>query len=108
LDALREARDGTLEFVDRLLVERGLRAREETERLHLGLVRQVRDDGAVGLEPAQEIGPDQAAQWRIAIVRSISQPLGQRRESARRAQQARVAAVAPPPHVPPAHPDDLA
>src|SRR5207245_4546084 len=54
LDALREARDGMLELVDRLLVERGLRAGEETERLHLSLVRQVRDDGAVGLEPAQE------------------------------------------------------
>src|SRR5207249_8366140 len=99
LDALREARDGMLELVDRLLVERGLRAGEETERLHLSLVRQVRDDGAVGLEPAQEVWPDQAAQWRIAVVRSIGQPLGERRELVRRAQQARVQEVVERPQI---------
>ena len=83
LDTLREPCDGALQLVDGLLIERGLRAGEEAERLHLGLVGQVGHDRAVGLEPAQEIGLDQAAQGRVALVRAVGQPLGERGELTR-------------------------
>ena len=45
VDASRSASSST-DF----LVERGLHAREMAERLHLGLVRQIVDDGFVSLQ----------------------------------------------------------
>src|SRR2546425_8342318 len=42
------------QLLDGLLIERRLRARQQAERLDLGLVRQIGHDRAVGLETAQE------------------------------------------------------
>src|SRR2546430_16954828 len=52
-----------------------------------------------GFEPAQEIRLDQAAQGRVAVVRAVGQPLGERGELACRAQQARVEEVVDRPEV---------
>jgi hypothetical protein len=100
LDALGEPRDGTPQLVDGPLIERGLPARQEAERLHLGLVRQVGHDRAVGLEPTQEIGLDQATERRVALGRALGQPLGERGELAGGAQQSRVEEVEDRPQSP--------
>ena len=48
--------------VDDRLVERGLLGGERAVLLDLDLLRQVVDDGRVGLQPAQQVGPGDGAQ----------------------------------------------
>ena len=63
LDALRLG-DRLLGIAQHGLVERGLLARQRAEDLHLHLLGQVGDDGAIGLEPAQDEGAGEPAQPR--------------------------------------------
>ena len=56
-------------LVDDGLVERGLLDGERAVLLHLDLVRQVVDDGRIGLQPAQQVRPGDRAQ-RLAPARS--------------------------------------
>ena len=93
LDALPAAGEHAFQLLDGLLIERRLRARQQAERLDLGLVRQIGHDRAVGLETAQEIGLDQAAQRRVRLLGAVGQSLHERRELGRRAEQARVQEV---------------
>ena len=60
----------------RLLIERRLLAAQGAKGLHLGLVRQIRDDAPVGFQPAQDVGPHQIAQRAIGVVRPLGEPLG--------------------------------
>ena len=87
------------QLVDRLLVERRLLARQVAERLHLGLVRQIGDDGLVGLQPPQDVRPHQLAQRRVRVVRLCREPLGERRELLARSEQARVEEVEDRPEI---------
>ena len=50
------------QFPYRLLVQGRLLLRERTEGLDFGLVRKVGDDPLIGLEPAENIRADQAAE----------------------------------------------
>jgi hypothetical protein len=50
------------QFVDRLLIERGLAACQRAKRGHLGFVRQIADDALVRFDAAQNVGPHQTAQ----------------------------------------------
>ena len=68
LDAV-EVGDLAGKFLDRLLVERGLLAAQQAERLHFRLVGEVGDDALVGLEAAQNIGPHQLAERAVRIMR---------------------------------------
>src|SRR5271168_4976419 len=61
------------EFLDRLLVQRGLRGAQVTERLHLGLVGQIGDHRLVGLEAPQYIRAHQLPQ-RTVSFRSSETP----------------------------------
>ena len=98
LDAL-----GVLELLgqllDGLLVERGLLAAELAEGLDLGLVGQIGDDGLVGLEAPQDVGPHQVAQRAVGVVRLVREALGVARELPGRAEQPRVEEVEDRPQV---------
>src|ERR1700730_1681142 len=63
------------EFVYRLLVKGGLLAAQESERLPLGLVGQVRDDALVGLQSPQNIGAHQIAERTVWVLRAIGEPI---------------------------------
>ena len=76
LDVLELAR----EIVHRLLVERRLLAAQGAEHVHLGLVRQVRDDALVGLHAAQDVGAHQVAQRPVGIVGALGELLDEGRE----------------------------
>jgi hypothetical protein len=58
-----------LEVGYRLLIERRLLASQVAEGPQLGLVRQVGDDGLVGLQPAQDVRTHECAQWGVGVVR---------------------------------------
>jgi len=61
------------ELGHRLLIEGRLLARQLAESPHFGLVRQVGDDGLVGLQAPQDVWPDQRAKRCVRIrVRSSS------------------------------------
>jgi hypothetical protein len=56
-------------------VERRLHAREAAVDLQLGLVGQVGDDAAVGLEPAQDVRADQARSGPSRRIASAEPPV---------------------------------
>ncbi len=86
-------------LVHGLLVERRLRARQETERFDLGLVGQVGDDRPVGLESTQQVRLDQPAQRGVGLVRPRRQSLHESAELAGRAEQARIQKVIDRPQI---------
>ena len=65
----------TGKIVDCLLIQRHLLSAQQTEGLHFGLVRQVRDDALVGLHATQDIGTHKLAQRSVRIVRPVSELL---------------------------------
>ena len=86
-------------IVDRLLVERGLLAAQQAERLHFGLVRQVRDDALVGLHAPQDVGAHQLAQRAVGIVRPLGELLDEAGELLGRSQQSGIDEVEDRPEV---------
>ena len=75
------------QFLDRLLVEGRLLPAELAKRFDLGLVRQVRDHRFIGLQPPQDVGPHEFAQWAIGIVGPVRKRFDEVRELLRRPQQ---------------------
>ncbi len=63
---------GFLEFLGQLayglLIEGGLLPAQRAEGRHLDLFGQVGDDSLVGLEPAQDVGPDEGAERLVRRV----------------------------------------
>ena len=57
------------------LIESGLSLRQGTESVHLGLVRQVRDDRSVTLEAAEDVGSHQSAKRTVAVLAAGFEPL---------------------------------
>src|SRR5260370_5876986 len=75
------------QLFDRLLVEGSLLPAELAKRFHLGLVRQIRDHRFIGLQPPQNVGPHQFAQWAIGIMRPVRKSFDEISELLRRSQQ---------------------
>ena len=73
-----------------LLVELDLLLRQAAIAGGFGFLRQVGDDRAIGLKPAQNVGVHQPAQGGELVVLSPLQLLHERLEHAFRAQQPRV------------------
>ena len=84
--------DAAQHVVHHRLVERGLLLGEGAETVHLHLLGQVRDDGAVGLEPAQNERPGERPQMGRRLL--VAEPLDGDHEALperrRRPEQARV------------------
>ena len=93
------ARDPIAELLHRLRVERRLLAAEGAEGLDLGLVREVGDHRAVGLEPPQDVGADELPQRREGAVGPRGEALREGRELLRGAEQAGVHEVEERPQV---------
>ena len=72
----------------RLLIQRGLAARQRTERRHFRLVGQVRDDAFVRLQPPQYVRPHQTAQRGELVLVGLRTALEEGRELPGAAQQA--------------------
>ena len=98
LDALHRA-EPVLELLHRLLVERGLLPGEGAERAHLGLVRQVGDDLAIGLEPPQDVGLHQRPERAVVAIPAGRQLPGDPRESPGAAQEPGVQEVEQRPEI---------
>ena len=85
------------QVANRLLVQGGLFAAERAEGRHLDLIGQVGDDSLVGLQPAQDVRPDQRAE------RLVRRPglhlLDQAGERLGAAEQARVEEIEQRPEV---------
>ncbi len=81
------------------LVKRGLLFRERAPCVQLGLVRQIGNDGAVGLEPAQQVRPHEPAQRReVGRLRGL-QRLDAAAEFRRGAEQAGIEEIVERPQV---------
>ena len=78
------------QLFDRLLVEGSLLPAELAKRFHFGLVRQVRDHRFIRLQPPQNVGPHELAQWAIGIVRPVRKAFDEVSELLRRSQQPRI------------------
>ena len=76
------------QFVDRLLIERGLAAGQRAKRGHLGFVRQIADDALVRFQSSQNVGPRQSSQWGKLILIFPRPAFDKRRELLGTAQQA--------------------
>ena len=88
------------QLADRLLVERGLAAAQAAERVDLGFVGQVGDDAAVGLEPAQNVRPDERAQREVGVAAfARGEPFGEVGELLGPAEQAGVEEIEQRPQV---------
>ena len=98
LDALRRAQ-AALELLHRLLVERGLLPGQAAERAHLGLVRQVGDDAAIGLEAAQDVRLDERPERPVVAVAAGGHLPGGAREGARAPQEPGIQEVEQRPEV---------
>ena len=63
------------QFLDRLLVKRGLRFAQHTPRRQLCLLWQIVNDALVRFEPAQDIRPGKVAQRREMATMIVAQTL---------------------------------
>ncbi len=98
LDAVHRA-EPPLELLHGLLVEGRLLPGERAVRAHLGLLGQVGDDPAVGLEPSQDVGPDQRPERPVVAVPAGRQLSGDPREGPGAAEQAGVQEVEQRPEI---------
>ena len=67
------------ELIDELRVNRRLAFGEAAEGLQLDLVRQIADDAAIGLHAAQDVGPHEPTQRRVAFagLRAVFHGIGE-------------------------------
>ena len=87
------------EIVHAVLVERGLPAAESAIGLDLGLLREVGDDGAIGLEAPQDVGPHEIAQRSVGTGWAGCEALRVARKLLLGAEQARQQEVEERPQV---------
>ncbi len=74
-------------------------ARELAERSDLGFVRQIRDDGPVGLEAPQDIRTHQRAKRRVRVLRLRREAFRKCRECLPGSQEARIDEVEDRPQI---------
>src|SRR4029434_7442813 len=90
----------SFELFDQLAVKHRLLLGQRATRAHLGLVREIRDNAAIGLQTPQQVRLNQAPQWRVAmgVIRRTKQ-LGDAREISRFAKQAGIEEIEEAPQV---------